>query len=428
MEYKFPVTNEFDAREVLELDFEVAPMDEKLYVNFDEVRKREYLDMILYSLNVKDDRLQRPTRDVVKILFSGHRGCGKSMELKRLHSIMDHKDRYFSVFISMEQEMDVGKFQPEDLFLLLLSGLAAKLEENGISQLSGFLEALTGKWMEKTEIRNEVVSILGASGGGEAEVGTSFLNLFKLKSFFKAFYQRESRASQLVRQEVRQNSLPLIHEFNRHLDNVRLALKEKNLGQDILFILDGTEKIPWKAYEDLFIKDVHLVRSILANCIFSIPISAYYDIQRNPSSGFFHFHILPMIKIDDKSAPLMEQVVTRRIDRKRFLASDALNYCVEMSGGCIRQLLRIVHMALLIQKGALIDSDAAKKSASEIGRKMWEQLETKHISTLQSGKFQSSDEEVLDLLFSLVLLKYNGDRKINPLIADLVPSAEPCPQ
>ncbi len=31
-----------------------------------------------------------------------------------------------------------------------------------------------------------------------------------------------------------------------------------------------------------------------------------------------------------------------------------------------------------------------------------------------------ADEKLLDLLFELVILKYDGERKINPLIEDMV--------
>lgn len=113
MSYAFPVTDKFQAREVTELDFTIEPTDKKVYVNLDSVRDKSYLGQIKYNLNIEDDQLQRITKTFHKIIFSGHRGSGKSIELKRFHHGINNKACYLSVHIDIEQEMEVGGFQPE---------------------------------------------------------------------------------------------------------------------------------------------------------------------------------------------------------------------------------------------------------------------------------------------------------------------------
>ncbi len=111
-----------------------------------------------------------------------------------------------------------------------------------------------------------------------------------------------------------------------------------------------------------------------------------------------------------------EQVITKRIDADTFLEQDALRFCVEKSGGCIRQLLRIVNKSLIISRGMKITKEIAERSVNDLGRAMIEQFDSEHLSILKQKQYHTADLKVLDLLFSLAVLKYNGDREINPLI------------
>ncbi len=59
----------------------------------------------------------------------------------------------------------------------------------------------------------------------------------------------------------------------------------------------------------------------------------------------------------------------------------------------------------------------------ELGRSKLDLLDTEHIEILTKGNFNTADQKALDLLFSLAVFKYNGERKINPLIIDLLEPA-----
>lgn len=99
-----------------------------------------------------------------------------------------------------------------------------------------------------------------------------------------------------------------------------------------------------------------------------------------------------------------------------FIEKESLAFCIQKSGGCIRQLLRIVNKALIISRGAKITKETAEKSVSDLGRSMIELFDSEHLSILKQKQYYTADSKVLDLLFSLAVLKYNGAREINPLI------------
>jgi len=364
MKYEFPAKNKFHARSVTELDFEIDPMDSDIYVNLDMVRGKDYIEEIKYNLNIDEEKLQVTTDSFIKIIFSGHRGSGKTVELQRFQKNIDDSVRYFSVFIRIEKELEVASFQPEDLFIILMIKLIEKIHEGAL----------------------------------------------------KAVFSSESKTLKTIRETIKKNPKYLIDKFNAVLDDLRITLNSNNNSKDILFILDGTEKIPYQIYRELFCENSYLIRSINANMIFSVPINSYFDIKGNPSSDFFQTYTLPMIPITNESMPLLKRIITKRIDADTFIDDESLDFCIQKSGGCIRQLLRIVNKSLIISRGMKITKQIAEKSANDLGRAMIEQFDSEHLSIMKQKQYHTADIKVLDLLFSLAVLKYNGDREINPLI------------
>ena len=416
MKYQFPVKNKFHARTVTELDFEIDPMNPDVYVNLDSVRGKDYIEEIKFNLNVDEDSLKVVTPNFIKIIFSGHRGSGKSIELQRFQNYINDSSRYFSVFIRIEKELEVGSFQPEDLFIILITKLIESIHELKIEFNSDYLKEIQREWLSETAIIKELKDNFQVDVSSEVAAGASFFVFLKLKSALKSVFSSESKTLRTIRETIKKNPKNLIDKFNAVVADLRIALDKKNLSKDILFILDGTEKIPYQIYRELFCENSYLIRAINANMIFSVPINSYFDIKGNPSSEFFQTYTLPMILITDNSMPLLGQIVTKRIDAEMFIEKESLDFCIQKSGGCIRQLLRIINKALIISRGTKITKETAEKSVSDLGRSMIEQFDSEHLSILKQKQYYTADFKVLDLLFSLAVLKYNGVREINPLI------------
>ncbi len=415
-EYEFPVTDPFDTLDVLGMEFSIDPYP-GLYVDLSCARPGDIFEGINQILRVKDDRLVGMTQTPQKIVFSGHLGCGKSVELKRYHECMNHPERYFSIFIPMEEAIEVAKFEPEDFFILLVSGLAQRIQEAGLPFASSELDALAREWLSDAAIQKEFKEAASSQVSATAGAGVSLWGLLTLKGALKNLLAVQSVTAKTIRERIKTNPVELVRRFNVILGDLRFCLDNEPQGKDILFIFDGTEKIDWDKYKILFIRDAHLIRTIDANCIFSLPISSFYDIQHNPSQAYFHTMTFPMVPIKEATIPILGEVVTKRIDKDCFLEEGVLEYCVKMSGGCIRQLLKIVNKSLLTSLGKKVTMAHAEKAVGELGRQMMEQMTSDHIKQIKSGDYTAADRVVLDLLFSLAILKYNGERKVNPLIA-----------
>ena len=416
MNYEFPVTNKFQAREVTEPDFEIEP-DSPAYVNLDNIRGREFLDKICFNLNIDEHKLETLTDNYLKIIFSGHKGSGKTLELKRLHNYLDEPQRYFSVLIEIEKEFELSKFKSEYLFVAVISKLIAKLQENNIEFDSAYLNDIAKEWTSDKEIQEELNDYYQLDISSEASVGLKLFNFFGLKSGLKALFTADSKTSEVIRQHIRREPMKLISKFNQVLNELRDHLRANGFGQDILFIVDGLEKIHPEINQQLFINDAHSIKGINANMVLVVPIYSFFAIEKNPAQSFTHHEILPMIRLDHGPKKDFAAIIKKRIDTAKFFNNEqVLMKLVDHSGGSPRQLVRLVNLAINYSYGKTITDEIAQKAIDEAGRFIYEMLDSKHIEVIQNKDYYHSDDPTLDLLFSLAVIKYNGKRELNPLL------------
>jgi hypothetical protein len=426
--YTYPVTNPFQARTVTEPDFEPNLFKDNLYVNLDEVRGVDFVQDIRFTLNIDQasDCLYDVTDDYVKIIFSGHRGCGKTTELKRLHHNLNHPKRYFSIFLSIEEEMEYGSFQPEDFFVWIILKLvdAIHIEEIDVSitALDELAQQLLSDKIIEHELKNSFQTELGIDAGS----GVNFFDWLKFKAIAKAVFAGSNQTSTKIREEVRRNTLDVINKINLAIVEVRNTIQKNSKGGDILFIVDGSEKLKFEVYEYLFIENPNLLKTLAVNLIVAVPINSFYQIEKTP--GYFpNQFIVPMVKLglnDSYSNECFKEVVRRRIDENAFFDVEVLDECVQASGGCMRQLLIVVNSVIRKARGNKASLETAKLAIYELGHRMYDLLDSDHMAALHIENRHLGDVKVREMLFQLVLLKYNGTVKVNPLLKPFVPQSQ----
>lgn len=415
----FPVKGPFEARDVTQLSFDIQPFLDELYVPINPYRYggEKFSRNLVFDLNIKDDQFVSALGEARKIIFSGHRGSGKTMELFRLHKYLNHADRYFSILVNLEREIEVSQFETEDFFILLVTKLAERIHKTGLKFDTSPFDEIANEWLSDREIIEEVEDTAELDIEAKASVGTGLLQLIKLKAGLKTLLSFKTKTAETIRQKVKVNPLRLIEKLNRGLEEVRNAVRDQGLGKDILFIFDGSEKLYYEDYQDLLIKNQPSITAIKASTIISIPIRSYYTLQESTAQNIYRRHQLPMVEIDDESIPKMMEIVTRRIDKERFFEDGVLEKAVEFSGGCPRQLLDIVNESIVNTQGDIIDEEALNTTVDEMGRYLREKLTGKHLEILESRDFNNpADPLVSEMLLELVILKYNGHHEINPLL------------
>lgn len=419
-QYIYPVQTVNDAKAVIEPEFQPDLFDKQdLYVDLDEIRDRTYLNDLFFDLGYNPAKKSfNAISDYIKIIFSGHRGCGKSAELRRINNELNHPDRYLTVFIDLEKEVEVGSFQYADFFSLLIHKLIERLEEKKIKAGSDRLRRLARQLLPtKIEEASADKKKSETGLGIGAEAGFNLFGFLGLKTSFKEAFSGENEISKTIRKEIKQNTLSLVYNLNAELVETKLAIEQAGQGKDILFIIDGSEKAKSEVYEELFIANGNIISQLNINLLTAVPISAFFQIEKAPYK-FLNRYTVPMIRLDEsrRAAELMIGIIAKRIDLSLFIEKDALHTCVTYSGGCIRQLFQIVHTSLKKSLGDKIQQHHVQIAIKQLGMYLWEYLDNEHLKVLKEGEYRPAEKKVDELLYILILLKYNGTTKINPLL------------
>jgi hypothetical protein len=425
--FQYPVKNPFEARAVTEPTFEEDIFANHLYVDLDTVRGKEYLKYINFDLGIDENGNFNKTDEFVKLIFSGHIGSGKTIELKRLHHKLNNPKSYFSVFISIEDELEISRFEPEDFYVLLITKLVVQLQKNGITRNTEALKSLAQMFFSNEEVKKEISDSI--KDEVEMKVGgeIGFLDFFKIGGSLKNLLAGETKTSKVIREETRKNLLKLTQLLNDYITDIRVDINENQLGKDILFVIDGSEKIMFEKYESLFVKDANVLIDLNVNMIMSVRIDAFYQIEKSPIR-FTSRYVVPMIKTDLSIAQIaLSDIIKKRIDFDTFFESQkALDLCVFYSGGCIRQLLSIVNMAIRKTRGmSKINVEVVEKVSNELGNNMRETIDKTYIEILTNGDYEPAEAKVKEMLYGLLLLKYNGKEsiKLNPLLEKYMKNA-----
>jgi len=408
--FQFPEKNKFAVTTLMSPNFDIEPFWDALHVDLSEVRAKAQHQKMRFSLGLDGNELHSPTQEAVKIIYSGHLGSGKTTELRQFHRDIHRPSAYFSIFIDFEKSTHrLTQFEPEDFFVLLISNLIASLETEQVPFDRTKFDAIAQAWLNETEVREELWNAYGYQHSAD------FWQSFRSK--ISDLLSSGNRSVRTIRRVIREKAHDLMGLLNGAFDDVRTAVRAAGRGRDLLFIVDNSEKMDRDKYTDLFIKNAALLRGLAVKMICTVPIDTLYDIYYSRQRNYYQQEILPMIRVNEATKPFLKQLITKRIDEATFFEPGVLERLVEWSGGCPRQLFRLVGQAIVETLGARITLPAAEAAAARLGQELWEVLTKKHIEVLRSGHYQTGEKEETDMLYGLQLLKYNGDIVPNPLLA-----------
>lgn len=416
---EFPVKDPYRAMEVTEPQFKIQDNPEifdKLWIDFSKVRSDNYFGHIERRLGLKENKIVHTPSIYQKIIFSGHRGNGKSVELKRFSDKIKGEAAFYSIFIDLETETNIEQFSSEDLLVTIIAVLIRSLEENNINFNKNDFSEIAKSWTSETSVKKEIKNNFNVEAGAEAELEWSFWSFFKIKGNLKSSFSRDNETTKTIRRIVKNNPQPLIDQFNSIVVDIKQKINEHNKGRDIIFFIDGLEKANREVYENLFINDVHILDSLNMHIISTVPIDTYYEIIEQGNRAYFKDFYLPMIRVTTQSIKLFKKLVYNRID-KSLIDDNALEYLIQQSGGCPRVLLKMVNRAF--QEQDLLDDSISKKIAIKEGNERYRTLNSEHKEIIIKKEFNDADRKVLDLLHSLTILEYNGlnpERKLIPLL------------
>ncbi len=419
----FPLRDPNEAKFVVSQIFDIRDYQQALYVNLDAIRSDLFWQDVLAFLGIRDGALPKnPPPHYNPILFFGHRGAGKSVELWRLKEYLQQPGLFDVVYMDSDSEFNYGQFRWEDFFLLMMNAINRKADPED-KKLFGGLRDMAKMWLGVSDIVEEVSRAQSGSGAVAKDENWLLESMGDRETFKKVYSENTSTARQ-IRLTINNNPPAVASAISDMVDLLRKKAQGKGF-RDVLFIFDGTEKIDFSQYEKLFLNNVAAMQGLGSRLICGVPIAARHKLQGSLTRNLYDDVMLPMYHLEgDDHYQLFGEIITKRVDKDVFLEDEALKHLVRKSGGSPRQLLQVFEKSLFRSRGAKVTLDIAQRATTELGKKTWEDLSPQEIALLQrvkqgDNRWERTDTH-LELLDELVLMKYNGSVAVNPLLDEFL--------
>lgn len=361
-------------------------------------------------------KLHRAPRQCYALL-SGHRGCGKSTELRRIARDLDSPLAYCVVFLDVLSTLDPHNLQYPDVFLALAEKLVSILNEREVDIDKEHLERLEQWFRQRIETHAETKDFAAEiKAGAKVEAGLPWLgrlfaactNAFKVNSTYKSELRR-----------VVQNSFSeFAAAFNLLIRGSGDALTKKGYRGHVLFVIDGLDRLNSDDALRLYVKDVYQLQQIEGIFLYVAPIHMLYS--SNAVNQAFYTFKLPMIKLTEKGSNVrmepaydaLRQLVFKRADPALFVDEAVVDQLIASSGGHPRDLLRLLNYSYEYATGDKIDRSAAEQAVRRMASDYRRLILDDDYALLREidespPKHAPNNARVQELLHNLVILEYN---------------------
>ncbi|MEH1941894.1 MAG: P-loop NTPase fold protein [Nostoc sp.] len=397
---------------------------ERYYVDLSAVRKTSAIDSVSTILD-----FQEPA-DFSTILFTGHRGCGKSTELKRIQN--QWEKQYHVIYLEVNEETDINDARYTDLYLIVIKQVEFELRKLGLKFDPQLLENFESWFKDITKETEESVE-KSVSIQGEATLKPEAPFIAKLMVKLLAQIKGSDKQKTTIRQTLEKDLSRLKADINLLLGDAYVKLRAKfPLCKGLLIIFDNMDRVPPTIAEHLFFDYAAQLQELYCTIIYTVPISVLCS-PKNPLNQFDgNPHIVPMVNIyelerdrchlnyNQTGLEAVASVIEKRVDVDAvFESRQELLDLAKASGGHVRQLMQMMRTACQTastrKHPKIIAEDiiyAVKQQQFSFERFIPEE----HYAFLAQvciTKNVSKDDIGQLMLFNTSVLEYNGDKRWN---------------
>lgn len=416
-EIVIPAKNRRDMKAVCDLQFQLKGKDlERLRVELADVRGGRVLDQI--EGDIRDAR-----RGAYRtVLFSGHVGSGKTTELRWLKRELerDKEGRSFHVlWVDAEEYLDKHSVQIPEFLVAVFNAIVDDPLLRPMVPLSATARKL---WKSL----REWLKPIGIELEAEIPAGVA-----KLKAKVKTEFDLQKK----MRERLHERVTELMSDLSDLLIDLRVGLAKQGL-QDLVIIADNLEKIVLteldhqgaKNTHDLFfIEQLPIVQRLHAHIILTVPVSLHFTHARlgqvflNPT-----VKVLPMVPVHaprdaakpyEKGIAVLKGLLEARVDTSILFAEEAaFTRAIELSGGVIRDLFRIVLESLSLKPEMGLTVADIENGVRDTVSSYERMLQGKayvpglhEIAACSCFPVGFDEDSRNTLLHSMVVLEYNGE-------------------
>ncbi|WP_155300810.1 hypothetical protein [Deinococcus kurensis] len=387
------------------------PTERTLFVD----RNSNAIDTVTALLHVGEE---------VKVLFSGHRGTGKSTELSRLATDLN---THWVIRFSVREKLDVPDLNYLDIVIAVALQLLHKADQDKLSlpsHLERRIEQL-GKDITR-EIENSEGWGVTVKGG----LAEKFFNLFSLEG-------RLNREA-VTRLKVRENVGPRLSEVSTLIGELALEI-QRLTGRIPLVICEDIDKADTEKAVLLFAGHGSTLNDLPVSIVYTFPIALQNHQKAAQILATFSEKVtLPNFKLFNQDrTPCLEnwarmgQLLDLRVD-PTLSTPAARQALIQASGGIPRSLMRLARDAFIqatIRKVSVMDELDAESAIRKERRNFQRILSREQLEELAAinttQQIDTGQALHLELLDNLSVLEYeNGSvwYGVNPVVVGLLPT------
>lgn len=380
----------------------------------------------------------------LKLLFAGHRGCGKTTELLRLQREIDND--FVTLNFSVVRELDVLNINYIELFIVAMEKLFRFVESEPWIEVSPeYFRSIRG-WLKTGEMVEIGDHHLSMDVAGEIKSGVDIPFLARFFGRFRAAAKSSSSIKKTLTTRIEPKLSDLIFHCNAFIREIRGEL-HKIGKKGLLIIMEDLDKVVLEKGEEIFYVHSTQLTELQCHCIFTFPISLLYYIKFKNIIGRYDGNFtLPMIKVNEKDGrpcnegrEIMRRIVEKRMALDLFEKPGCLDRMIELSGGCLWDLFRLIKdsaSSALVLGRARIDApdfenaygtlkhdyESTIAENSEKGISVDQYYDALVECVKNPNKKPDHTDIILDLMNNLTILNYNGQNwcDAHPIVKEIL--------
>lgn len=373
------------------------------------------------GLVVEIENYLRSAEERVKLLFTGHRGSGKSTELSKLASLLS--DKFFIVNFSITETLNLFDLNYVDVLLTMALKLFQKAHQHKV-KINELLLQDVYNWFTNEITKEMVIEI--------PEVASLSANLNLLALKIEGKFGSEISTRTIMRERVEPRLSELIEKINLAISEI-----ERKTKKSVLIIIEDIDKTDLDRARHLFFDHSISLLKIDCRVSYTFPIALRYSNDFSQIRQTFCHFVLPNVKIIDKQGNMdetgyhtLKTVILKRME-EGLISKEALEEVIKLSGGLMVELVGLIHRAAnysLTKKKEAIDLESVHRMANEIRNDYRALLRPEHYQTLKQvsedkAKRIMNEEIIQELLHNLSLLEYRNDDTwgdVHPIVKSLL--------
>ncbi len=405
--------------------------DRKYYIDFSSVRGSQIIEELINKITFFCPD------EATCALFTGHVGCGKSTELLRLKTELERQG-FHVVYFESSQDLEMADVDISDILLAIAHQVSKSLEAAKISLRPRYFANL---FREINEVLKTKIEL-------SAEAELSFV-IGKITAKTKEAPQLRNQ----LRDYLEPRTRSLLECIDGELMTPAIAKLKQQGKKGLVVIVDNLDRVdstqkpsgrPQPEY--LFVDRGEQLKQLNCHVVYTMPLGLMFsnDAERLTERFGSDPKVLPMVPVRLRDGNecvegmnLLRQMVMarafpdlhpqQRLDAIAYIFDSlyTLDRLCQVSGGHVRNLLRLLHRWIELEKQLPLSRDRLEDVIRERRNQLTLRIDPQEWELLRQvvqQKQVSGDGNYQILIRSMFVFEYR-DRDgswfdINPLLAD----------